>query len=115
MGNNAMKHTKGPWALKDTGGEFFIPEINVSFLRSHSTDKKKDEEIRKNQQGQTELANAQLMAAAPDMYEALKEFENQLPELWGDGIRNGKVTLTLDADVIDGIMDAIRKAEGRTD
>lgn len=60
-------------------------------------------------------ADKNLIQAAPDMYEALKEFENQLPELWGDGIRNGKVTLTLDADVIDGIMDAIRKAEGRTD
>ena len=59
--------------------------------------------------------DARLISAAPDMYEALKEFENQLPELWGDGVRNGKVTLTLDADVIDGIMDAIRKAEGRTD
>ena len=63
----------------------------------------------------TFIGEFDLISAAPDMYEALKEFENQLPELWGDGIRNGKVTLTLDADVIDGIMDAIRKAEGRTD
>lgn len=100
-----MEYTKGPWTWNEDEAAVVAgtPEKGKIICYPEKYSKKEF------------YGNKNLIAAAPDMYEALKEFENQLPELWGDGIRNGKVTLTLDADVIDGIMDAIRKAEGRTD
>lgn len=101
-----MEYTKGPWTLKDTGGEFFIPETNISFLRSHSTHKKEDEGIRKSEQGQIEQANARLMVAAPEMYEALKGLLD-----WHDNQIGGSML----EKRIEMARQALSKAEGRTD
>jgi len=54
-------------------------------------------------------ANAHLIAAAPDMYEALSEakewIENSVPPIWGEGSKKGMLLAK--------IASALAKAEGR--
>jgi len=70
-----MDYAKGPWTLKATSRKFEIPEIKLSWPRSHSTNEAQDKEMKASEYGQKELGNAQLISVSPDMYEALKELE----------------------------------------
>lgn len=107
-----MNYTKGPWTLNNFVGELFIPEIHIAFLRSHSTDLKEDREIRASEQGQIELANARLIAAAPDMYEALKAYIEHVERFHGEGGYPGnRCEWCLDREK--EMRQALAKAEGR--
>lgn len=52
-----------------------------------------------------------LLAAAPDLYEALAEIRSQLPGLWGDYVRGGKITINLDVEIIENILAALSRTE----
>lgn len=44
------------------------------------------------------------VAAERDKQKALSvDFMNQLPTMWGDHVRDGKITITIDADLIERI------------
>lgn len=76
-----MKHTKGPWVVKRIHAtEFHIDEAGQCVL--------------------TNEANAQLIAAAPDMLEAL--------EL----VAESEIGKELKFRVIDAVLSAIKKARG---
>lgn len=90
------KHTKGPWEAKRSCSNFIIvgPENEGIGSTGHwLPDEHKEMK-----------ANAHLIAAAPDMYEALKE----LIEVWEDG---GCVDALKDVYFMS--VSAKAKAEGR--
>lgn len=57
-------------------------------------------------------ANAKLIAAAPELLEACKEVLSVLPVLWGDQVKNGKITLSIDESVFYQLESAINKTKG---
>lgn len=102
-----MKHTKGPWRLENDGHVYVLigssdehlAEIELEFLNEFDTDSS----------GQfsreTGEANARLIAAAPDLLEALKRLR---PLLWEDIKRGHGLFSNEDLAVTDK---AIAKAE----
>lgn len=63
------KHTPGPWMTWNKGGHNFIRDANalvVSRVEHVNTGKRKTTDI------DIEISNARLIAAAPDLLEALK-------------------------------------------
>jgi len=90
------QHTAGPWTcetLPERWGEYFIPEAAKHISSDFDESFAKQEEIDK--------ANARLIAAAPELLEALKIAEVHLG--WGD------VTL---GNVHRIVRNAIAKATG---
>lgn len=96
--NNTGKHTPGPWkmgedgeVLTDSPNEFLVAMSNIHRPQYE--------------------ANARLIAAAPELLEALKDAKETL-ENAGDEQRR-----ILDArwDAIDILNDVLSRAEGRTD
>ncbi len=80
------KHTKGPWVIE-------LSEIDLARITT------KDIGV-----CLTDYANAHLIAAAPDMYEALEEVLRCLPE-----------QMSLDGETIrDTIKSALNKARGES-
>lgn len=59
-----LKHTPGPWKVDTVGGTTLKNEKDFHVVR-------KDNEILISTWGKPHLANARLIAAAPDMLEAL--------------------------------------------
>lgn len=57
-------------------------------------------------------ANARLIASAPELLDACKEVLSVLPVLWGDHVKNGKITLSIDENVFYQLESAINKAKG---
>ncbi len=92
------KHTPGPWSsgeMNSSVGLPFAPVIaNTLIAKVYSTAFKDDEQA---------VANAKLMAAAPDMLDALKKIE--------DAALHGFLTPELCAKIVLGALD---KAEGRS-
>ena len=56
-----------------------------------------------------ELEN--LIQAAPKMLEALWAFADHTPEMWGDEVQDGWLTLRVSADTIHKMDEAIQKAK----
>lgn len=107
---NKMDYTKGPWTLEKTKHKFIIPEIELEWLRSHSSNEAQDEEIKASEYGQKELGNAQLISASPDMYEALKTIIPLLESV----IKQSNLPLHgTGAAIINYAKQAIAKAEGK--
>jgi hypothetical protein len=87
------KHTPGPWHVHgDTAGDY---QVNACFTRIARIDGQKVPSLQ-------ELANATLMAAAPDLLVALKE-----AEAWLNNMPLGHRSNT----VLPKIQAAIAKAE----
>jgi hypothetical protein len=89
-----IDYTKGPWEYN--GNEIVVkdkPRVGIGGFM-------KDED-------------SILASAAPDMYEALKQFSIYIPSLWGDKVKDGVITLTMDANIIESVLCAITKAEGK--
>ena len=66
---NTPKHTPGPWkaySLKDTSGQWFVegPDVEICCVSGAGYDNK---------------ANAQLIAAAPEMFGALEMLWDEIP------------------------------------
>lgn len=93
-----MKYTKGPWEA-DGNGVFEKGKPNQVIAIAHDPDDG-------HHLNDISKANAQLMAASPDMYEAL----NAIKE-WYD---KGEELCTNDPQ-FELLLNALRKAEGRTD
>ena len=98
------KHTPGPWAIDEShiNGSINAGKRHValaSFYNCH------DEEVRVTRDQQK--ANAQLIAAAPDLLAALKQALEALERADDYGVPGlGRI--------IDAADDAIRKAEGES-
>ncbi len=95
---SAPKHTPGPWFYVQEGssGEFF--GCGVSGTKDGPEFIWFDDSI----EAERDIANAHLIAAAPDMLEALKQLKENAPDQW------------VPASVVHAICDAaIAKAEGR--
>ena len=94
-----MKYTKGPWEA-DGNGVFEKGKPNQVIAIAHDPDDS-------HHLNDISKANAQLMAAAPDMYEALRAIVN-----WYEV--KGEILCTNDQPY-ELLKQALRKAEGRTD
>ena len=64
-------YTPGPWTLIDDGVHCHLVEPKISWMHSHSTHPRRHAEIMASEQGLQEQANARLIDAAPELYEAL--------------------------------------------
>jgi hypothetical protein len=89
-----MSHSKGPWTLKHIGGtNFAVQEFDVrgkfgSKEGIYPIFNKGRDEI----YGTTIFTSpedARLIAAAPDLLEALVAVEKLVGETWGHGVKNG--------------------------
>ena len=99
------KHTPGPWSIEKHGragrlieGPGFISPVlvgNIFDHRSGSADRVPQEEI--------QTANARLIAAAPEMYDALR-----------DAVTLLNAVGYVDGDIVDAARAVIAKVEGRT-
>ena len=105
-----VSHTPGPWFV------FFGPPNGVAVHWSHDgqicplrwTDGLR-EQVEKRV-----IADANLIAAAPDLFAALKALLSVLPDNWGDAIKDDVLpAFHLLADDVDDALAAIAKAEGR--
>lgn len=68
------KHTPGPWAV-DVDGRMIEAQLpNLRNEYEHICD------LRGDIKGQINIGNAHLIAAAPAMYEALQEIDDQLDQ-----------------------------------
>jgi hypothetical protein len=95
--------TKGPWIVNPLNAivDAFSPGETVAVCKMlWPTEERSEFET---------MANAQLIAAAPDMYEAMKALER----LWGVGCSSDKFVQHLRDEVMDDIRNAVSKAEGR--
>ena len=115
------KHTKGPWRMDSngiiTGGNYFcttIAEVPIAkwYLQAYNAMNTQDTETAKwcNFNGKEAQANAALIAAAPEMYEALKQlFEHcaMIHKHWGDGNNQKEAD-----EAIKKGTQALTKAEG---
>ena len=73
------KHTAGPWTCEtslERWGEYFIPQIAADIIAMD--DLESDEPVGQNE---TDEANARLIAAAPELLEALKGCVNHLEQI----------------------------------
>ncbi len=89
-----QKHTPGPWTLIDSSEEIVILDKD-GFTICNFQDVSNDE------------ANAALIAAAPDLLEALKDTKRSI-EFMPKGIGRGAM-----APLYEQVCAAIAKAEGR--
>jgi len=109
----AMNHTQGEWTIKENGRNE-TPSIRAKYPDNSGT----QEVCRiKDTFGHTTMANAHLIAASPDMLEALKRV---LYITHNDGIGlsdigSNRVTFTADQmnEMGDLMRQVIAKAEGR--
>lgn len=119
------KHTPGPLDISNNGK---IPIRIMSVEHSEWIDKETTVALVGGGRGapgefETNLANARLFAAAPDMYEAAKAiddlFQRVLDKKSGAGqyYADGKSTLcavSVDIELLTSLRTAIAKAEGKT-
>jgi len=92
-----VNYTKGEWKIVP------MPEMNSNRIMSYSPEYFREVIADVFGLNGSDAANAQLIAAAPDMYEAAKVALH-----WLDGVRKG------DTVMADFLRQAIAKAEGRT-
>lgn len=109
--------TKGPWeveydeeygnhtirmgtAVEDRGS--YEPQHVVEYEHGCWPEEDEEDDYPANKQAREAEANAYLMAASPEMYEALKDCENYLCEM-----------SSVDADLLAIVQGAINKAEGK--
>lgn len=105
------KHTPGPWRSHTNGSDFFVTATdfhgaNGKVAKCYVADVQKF----RNESGEDECqANAKLIAAAPDMLEALKGILNSFHE-------SVKTTASLDEfPSLKAVQAAIAKAQGTTE
>jgi hypothetical protein len=114
-----MGHTQGPWKhevriKRGTYGQPVKGSPDHHYISGPRPAVNSCEPIICNlgpMNGHTE-ANAKLIAAAPELLEACKEVLSVLPVLWGDQVKNGKITLSIDESVFYQLESAINKAKG---
>ena len=97
-----MNYTKGEWKISNRGLDIYAPDKpgrpdNVICHLTHLTQKAEEVE-----------ANANLIAAAPDMYEALGIMREQVANLI-----NPKIKLLSSRQQIEMMDKALAKAEGK--
>ena len=100
MNTHTHTHPPGPWSVETKGSRHFIDgadELTVAYVDRAGV-----------RERQTYEANAQLIAAAPDLLEALKRLIGEHADL-------GQVDLCgEERDAIEQAREALAKAEGRT-
>ena len=104
LGLPDSQHTPGPWRaerpvsrwrIRNAAGHYIFEELG------------RGAEVRRE-------ADARLIAAAPDLYWALKAFTAELPESWGDIVKQtGRIMLSIEQETIDAILAALKSVEGQ--
>ena len=107
------KFTKGPWVKKEMGKVFAVSDDRIVAFAAAS---RMDFADVTTGDGEA-LSNASLIAAAPDLYEALKTARSQLVTLGGDPRKfiaeDGSIEGdAIQAAVLDVIDAALAKADG---
>ena len=105
MADSAVKHTPGPWFVEDGAGLYVRPADDNAPIICDLCDQDDAEDA--SCYG-TELHNARLIAAAPDLLAELKHLVRLLEPLEKSGALNVPGLATLN-----GALAAIAKAEGR--
>ena len=98
---HTTKHTPGPWVVNADGHMIEAQLPNLRNEYEHICD------LRGGIKGQINLGNAQLIAAAPAMYEALSEALEQLNACRLGYVDTGKVNIVYQA-----VKKALAQAEG---
>ena len=115
MSQDTMKHTPGPWEVKEIQGQIFVAgkpyEGHPYFNRTTTVEIMSDEDY------PTKEADAHFIAAAPDMLEALKLckrlIDEALPKFnWAKSALDANAIQLLN-EVPKTVNNAIQKAEGR--
>lgn len=114
-----QKHTPGPWVLGKPGRnaeDEHMCEVMTAY--ANGSDAKSYDLICECRKGSSvripvaeKIANARLIAAAPEMLEALREAEKELRGLYKAIAPHGDFASR--SEGISGIVAAIAKAEGR--
>lgn len=99
------KHTKGPWQVAKDGSIGSIETVNGNKPIGHSF---QTQPTRRPEDHEERIANAYVMAAGPDLLEALKEAYQHING--GSGIKQGMEWKAM----YDKIGAAIAKAEGES-
>jgi len=108
--NTQVKHTKTPWEVNKSGKSGTLISIHqcgrtFPLALTFTGD---DTELQE--------ANAAYIVKAVNNHKklisALEEFDNQIPELWGDSVINGSITLQIEEGVIDRIKQALSAVKG---
>lgn len=98
-----MSHTKGPWSVERERGQYIVTSIGgpVAHVARWTS--------------AVELDDARLIAAAPDLLEALRKLGNEATGMWAmaDPDAHGHTNLSVLRLRIDEALAAIAKAEGR--
>lgn len=99
-----MKHTPGPWSVSKTNGMIVVHKPGGTVIADVAGDSK------------MAMSNANLIAAAPEMYEALDKAENELDlairKIYGMGINGDVDGYQAIWNVLDQVKSAIAKARG---
>jgi hypothetical protein len=101
-----MKHTPGPWRIADEGssedGPLIIAPDDFAFVQVYGNNKKAK-------------ANARLIAAAPEMFEALKLLQKLMPQMMGNGnvARSFGIDFGLMNEALIAMDKSVWKAEGK--
>jgi hypothetical protein len=122
-------HTPGPWRVVDDGsrcdGVWVSPPDGAKPVICDLIGRVFDREAGCSQITPEDEANARLIAAAPEMYEALKAARTSLAAsaeashlldgftIGGDGLPRANRTVTTEDGLIQTVDAAIAKAEGR--
>jgi hypothetical protein len=106
------KHTPGPWKLDCFKHDFQIEAIGVRILRSHASDEDVDYRMKTSETGQQELANARLIAAAPDLLAVCEELLPALENAEADVDIWHALTAGSGIATLNRFREAIAKARG---
>ena len=101
------KHTRGPWKVADDIKK--CPGVRTSngfICFTPKVFKYTDQEERYIEELKEKEANARLIAAAPEMYEALTKLVELAPKFWGDNPEDWP-------RYMDRVEQVVAKAEGK--
>ena len=100
------KHTLGEWKISAPIKGYVNSIMNEGICIADLP----DVEITTDNIGEN-IANAKLIAAAPDMFDFINDVLVDMNETWGDQIRDGKVLLEVkvDADKIEKMLELLNK------
>ena len=99
------KHTPGPWAFKQHGGRIRIITADQGLTVAYTPEEQRAD-------GWSSQANARLIAAAPEMYEALQNIVANHQVMPDQTMNNTTDVAHVPLDDIEAARAALKKAEG---
>lgn len=115
------KHTQGPWEFEDVMGPEMLMIVQAgltsdqwTFIATVHNDESEERDDRHYIVASEQIANARLIAAAPELLEALKETIPFMVEIAKARHHKFELHMADDDSTIGKAMRAIAKAEGRS-